>query len=118
FIGILQASIWRESVKAQARTPRPIARRVRARNRSLGTNRFSAQGRLLIARGAARGPQRGRSRRRAAAPPRTPPGGSRRQEYRGAARAALPRPTCAGRRRKSAIHRPPAPPRRLWSRAR
>src|SRR5262249_35536085 len=114
FIGILQASIWHESVKPQATQPRTPARAAQ----SLGTNRFSAQGRLLIARGGARGPRHGRSRRGAAAPPRTPPACSRRPEWRAAVRAALPRPRCAARRRKSATPPPPAPGRRLWSRAR
>src|SRR6266536_447536 len=71
FIGVLQASIWRESVKPQAadaRTPAPPRAGLVRAAQILITNRFSAQGRLLIARGAARGPRRGRSRPRAAAP--------------------------------------------------
>src|SRR6516164_6033607 len=111
------ARIGQTASGADARS-RAIARGDSCAAQSLGTNRFSAQGRLLIARGAARGPPRGRFRRRAAAPPRTPPACSRRPEYRAAVRAALPRPRCEARRRKSASPPPPAPPRKLWSRAR
>src|SRR6266540_6933268 len=88
------------------------------KSKSLRRNGVNAQGRPPFARAAARDPRFDRSRRLAAAPPKTPLACWRRPECRDVLRAALTRPGCASRRRKSADPLRPALRRRPRRRVR